>query len=442
MNLNMQRFLRSPTPDEWARFRVYARRMTRLYAPQNDWVPSDDILHLVNLDRSGQTLMPRLKLLDWTTGRASLPWLHRLLSPNLSIINIDFTGGQTTPVNVAVIKALPTADLKHIALSTLRSGAEVDSALLEFVLNSKRLESIYIQQDMHTGDNSPSGDVIMEEWEPAELESLKSMKVTFKTEPTFLPSLFNRTKLPSIHEIHIKHSGNSDWPGGDDLLDSILRSAAPGVLRALRYSSNHHGVDITSTRIQSLQHFVALRILRVTSLCTTTRCKFSLSDDDVSAIAISMPNLVELHLGGTPCSSTVNVSINGLAALAANCVKLTELQIHFDTARFIARALDVSSERTIPTRPIQDPCQLTQLIVGRVPLRSGADGYWTVGIALLQIFPNLKIIKCQHMGLFDGWGEVMKVLKVQRNVASLMVVRRANLLSSLYLTHAQSDNAG
>ena len=58
-----QRFLRLPIPDEWSRFRVYARRMISVYPPQNDHVPSEDILHSVNLHRSMRPLMPRLQLI-------------------------------------------------------------------------------------------------------------------------------------------------------------------------------------------------------------------------------------------------------------------------------------------------------------------------------------------------------------------------------------------
>lgn len=370
--------------------------------------------------------MPRLQLLHWTTARTSLPWLRHLLSPTLSVINLDFIGGHGSPVNVAIIKALPITNLKRVAFSALRNNAEVDGALLDLVLNSKRLESISIQQEMPAGEISLStSDKFEGKRGPIELESIKSIKVAFKSEPTFLPSLFNRTTFPNIHEIYIKHVGNNDWSECDDLFVSVLRSAAPGGLLALRYTSIYNGIDVTSTEIRSLQRFVALRSLRVESLCTAARCKFFLCDDDVSAIATSMPNLVELYLGGPPCMSAVNVSIDGLTALAANCTKLTELQIHFDTARFINKALDISGQRTPPPLSAKDPCQLSLLIVGKMPLRSGVDGSWIIGVALLQIFPNLKNIKClqQHMSLYNEWGDVMKAIKVQRNVASFMAVR-------------------
>ena len=58
------------------------------------------------------------------------------------------------------------------------------------------------------------------------------------------------------------------------------------------------------------------------------------------------------------------------------------------------------------------------LDVGRTPLSKGMDGYWTVGMALLQIFPTLKSIKYQQQ--LNDWGEVMRIIKVQRNIASLM----------------------
>lgn len=422
MDPNLQRFLRSPTPNEWSRFRVYAQRMTRVYAPQDDYVPSEDILHFINLDRSGQPLMPRLQLLHWTTGRAFLPWLHLLLSPSLSDVHIDLNGGRTTPVDIAVIKAIPTTHLKHIAFSNLRTTTEVGAVLLDLIQKSKRLESIYIQQETTSEELSPPHEEIQGEREPIELEGLTSMIIGFKTDPTFLSSLFNTTTLPNIQQIYIKHLGKAEWLGGDDLFNSMLRSASPGFLHALRYISHYHGMDITPAIIHPLQSFTALRTIRITSLCSLARCKFFLSDDNISTIAFAMPNLIELHLGGTPCTSNlVNVSMNGLATLAANCTKLTELQVHFDTAGFINRALDKSTERIPPPRLSPDPCQLTQLIVGKIPLSKGIDGCWTIGMALLQIFPNLKSIKYyQHPFGASDWGEVMRIIKVQRNIASLM----------------------
>ena len=410
--------------------------MTRIYPPQNDRVPSDEILHLFNLDRSGRTLMPGLQLLSWTTSRASLPWLHHLLSPNLPVVEIDFNGGHAAPVTVAVIKALPTTNLKRVAFSALRTNSEVNAALWDLVLNSKRLGSIYIQQAKDIGS---SGEV-KDQGEPIELESLESVKIVFNTEPAFLPTLFKRSKLPNVHEIHAVHCGKTDWPGADDLFGSMLGSASPGVFHAFRYISNFYGIDITPARIEPLRRFVALRNLRVTSQCTITRCKFFLSDDDVSAIAIAMPNLVELHLGGIPCSSPANVSVRGLAALAANCTKLVGLQIHFDTTRFVDKALDVSGERTIPPQLTQGSCQLTQLSVGRMALAETVDGRLAVAMALSQMFPNLESIKCKK--LHESWEEVMKIIKVQRYVANLVVVRPANPLLSVYLTHTKSDTTG
>jgi hypothetical protein len=396
--------------------------MTRVYAPENDYVPSDDVLHLVNLDRSGQPFMPRLQLLNWTTSRAFLPWLHLLLSPSLSDIHVDLNGGRATPVNVAVVKALPTVQLKHVAFSTVHTNTELDDALLGLVLEAKRLESIYIQQEMNTEDTSPPSDEIEDEREPITLEYLTSIIIGFKTETAFLQNLFNGRSLPKIQLIYLKHLGKTEWVGADDLFDSMLLSASPNVLHTLRYTSHYHGMDITSARIQPLQSFTVLRTLRVTSSCSTTRCKFFLSDDDVSTVALAMPNLAELYLGGPPCNSTlVNVSVDGLAALATNCTKLTELQIHFDTAGFISKALDTTNEHVAPAQSTQDPCQLAQLNVGRIPLNKGTDGYWTVAMALLRLFPNLKSIKShQQMFAASDWGEVMRIIKVQRNVASLL----------------------
>ena len=419
---NRQRFLRSPTPNEWGRFHAYAQRMTEVRAPQNDDAPSEDILHLVNLDRSMQPLTPKLRLLSWTTGRLSLPWLHLLLSPSLSEIHVDLNGGRATPVNVAVIRALPTTNLKHIAFSTLHTNPEVSAALLDLVFESRQIESIYIQQEDNSEDTNPPDDEAKGELEPIELRALTSIIMAFKKEPTFLPSFFGGTTLPNIQQIYLQHSGRTEWLGSDNLFDSMLRSISPGALHALRYTSRCHGMDITSTGIQPLRSFTALRTVRVTSLCSATRCKFFLSDDDISAIATAMPNLTELYLGGTPCMSTmVNVSMDSLAVLAANCTKLRDLQIHFDTAGFISKALDVPIEHVPSPQLKPGSCQLTQLNVGKIPLGRGTDGYWIVGMALLQIFPNLKTIKHHQQPLFGGdWGDVMRIIKVQRNVGNLM----------------------
>lgn len=395
--------------------------MTCIYEPKCDWVlPSDDILHLINLDRSGETLLPRLQHLDWTTGRAFLPWLHHLLSPNLSVIRIDFSGARATPVNVAVIKALPTANLRHVALSTLYTNTEVYGGLLDLIFGSRRLETIYVQQETNAGESSPSGDEVYDERGAIVLEALRSIKTVFKTEPTFLRTLFGSATCPNIREICIEHLGKVDWPNIDTLFDPMLRSASPNVLHTLRCVSQYHGMDITSAKVETLQRFVALRSLRITSLCTATRCRFFLSDNDVSTIATAMPNLVDLLLGGPPCSSAVEVSINSLAVLAANCTKLERLQIHFDTTYFVHRALDVSGERTAPQNVASSVCKLTQLNVGRIVLGGGMDGYWTVGMALLRIFPKLEKIN-YHQHVFNDWGAVMRIIKVQKNIANLVM---------------------
>ena len=399
--------------------------MTKLYALPPDHAPSEDILHLVNLDQSKQPLIPRLQLLNWTTSRLSLPWLHLFLSPSISEIHIDLNGGRTTPVNVAVIKALPSIYLKHIAFSNLHTNTEVNTALLDLVCKATRLESVYIQQENDLDHMGPLDDQVEGGREPPELRSLRSITIAFKKEFSFLPSLLDKTTLPSVQQIHLQHLGRTEWLGPDRLFDSMLRSASPDILHALRYTSHYQGMDITSARIQLLRSFVALRTVRVTSSCSSGHCKFFLSDDDISTIATAMPNLVELHLGGTPCASTlVNVSMESLVTLSSNCAKLRDLQTHFDTAGFINRALDVPNEHIPPLQITLKTCQLAQLTVGRIPLPlgRGMDGYWTVGMALLQIFPNLKSIKYHQSTVFGvgDWGEVSRVIKVQRKVANLM----------------------
>lgn len=396
--------------------------MTRVYAPQNDHVPSEDILHLVNLDRSGQPLMPGLQVLNWTTGRVSLPWLHHLLSPSLTDVHIDLNGGRSAPVDIAVIKAIPTVHLKHIAFSTLRVTTGVNAALLNLVYGSKRLKTIYIQQEVTSEENGPAHDKIDDEGEPIELDDLTSITTGLKNDSTFLSSLFNRSTLPNIQQISVKHLGKAEWLGSENLFDSMLQSASPGALHTLRYISNYHGVDITSAKIRQLQDFSALSAVRITSSCNAARCKFFLSDNDISTLALAMPNLTELYLGGSPCASTlVNVSLNGLAVLATKCTKLGELQIHFDTAGFINKALDGSTEHIPSPRLARHPCQLTQLRVGQTPLAKNTDGYWTIGMALLQIFPKLKVIThYQPQFRVGDWGEVVRIIKAQRKITSLI----------------------
>ena len=396
--------------------------MTRVYASQDDHITSEDILHLVNLDRSGQPLMPGLQVLNWTTGRVSLPWLHHLLSPSLTDVHIDLNGGRSAPVDIAVIRAIPTVHLKHIAFSTLRVTTGVNAALLDLVTGSKRLKTICIQQEVTPGENSPLHDEIKDEGEPIELDGLTSITIGLKTDSTFLSRLFNRTTLPNIQKICVKHLGRIEWLGSENLFNSMLQSSSPRALHTLRYSSNYYGVDITSAKIQQLQDFSALGAVRITSSCNASRCKFFLSDNDISTLAFAMPNLTELYLGGTPCASTlVSVSLNGLAVLAAKCTKLGELQIHFDTAGFINKALDGSTEHIPSPQLARHPCRLTQLHVGQTPLTKNTDGYWTIGMALLQIFPNLKgITHYQPQFRVSDWGEVVRIIQAQRKIASLM----------------------
>ena len=395
--------------------------MTGVISPLNGHVLSEDILHVVNLDRSGQPLMPNLQRLRWTTGRTFIPWLHHLLSPSLSIISITLNGGHATPVNVAVIKAIPTAHLREIVLSMPHATPEVDAVLLDLIRKTRGLKSIYIQQEKTSEETSPPNNKSEDEREPIELEGLTSIVIRFNSNLTVLSNLFDRTTFPNAQQIRIGHLSNTEWLDGNDLYDPLLRSASPGSLHTLHYTSDYHGVDITSARIQSLRSFILLRTVRITSSCSTARCRFFLSDDDISTIAFAMPNLVELYLGDIPCASTlVNVSMSSLATLAANCTELKVLRIHFNTTGFIDRAFDGSIERTAP-RLAPNPCKLTQLYVGRTPLSKGTDGCWIVGMALLQIFPNLKSIRHQQqLWGGDGWEGVIRTIKIQRNVANLM----------------------
>ena len=84
--------------------------------------------------------------------------------------------------------------------------------------------------------------------------------------------------------------------------------------------------------------FRRLTTLNLGSSCTEERCGVQLNDPIISELAMALPQLTSLMLGGIPCeASTSDVTIASLVEISTHCVGLDILRLHFIANDIISR---------------------------------------------------------------------------------------------------------
>jgi len=137
------------------------------------------------------------------------------------------------------------------------------------------------------------------------------------------------------------------------------------------------------------------------------QCIFKLNDDNVTKLAMALPQLGYLILGHPCFENTCATTVACLLSISVYCVKLDTLEIHFNTENIVDDLKNISEDPKFRELRSLPKCPLSFLDVSPTPLDIDEYGYKTVADGMIDIFPSLKI--CKGVG-DDDWNEVTKHL--------------------------------
>ena len=361
----------------------------------------------------GPYLLPNLCSIQWKLYSWDLvPFLRLFLNPELVDVDIEFPDeGQSTYLPAA-ISLIPTGDLTHLRLlfmeddplsmdalhnlldkasETLRSVdlcCEPSIAVIEKLLQLPNLRLL----DVCTPETRISPPAVV-------FPSLEKLSINCGGAGSWLHILRNIPN-PVLRELEVIFRSSSPTPlqvFGSSLLDASIEQTLTSL------TCTCHGTPLTEAGLRPFLSFRKLTKLELSNSCTRERCGNQLNDLIICELAMALPQLTYLSLGGALCVvSTPAVTITSLVALSTNCVDLDFLRLHFDANDIISRDTHANSQTHKFT------CKLRHLDVGFRPLSSNYDDILLVAFAILHIFPHLEVVSPAT----QSWGHVERVVKL------------------------------
>jgi len=373
----------------------------------------------------GHYLMPnlrsvRLDLYTWDL----VPFLRLFLNPGLVNVDIDFPDDDPHIYRPATISLIPTGDLTHLRLGSMDDD-DLSMDALHNLLDeaSETLRSVYL-------DGQPSMAVIEKLLQLPDLRyldvqlpgtrisppavvfpSLEKLAVDYSKGVSWLHILQH---IPSLLELVVTYAGSSSRYL--QILGSSLCAGVGRTLVSLKCSSEKEA-PLTEAGLRPLLSFGRLMTLELDTLCIGQRCGTQLDDSIISELAMALPRLTSLTLGGIPCkTSTSDVTVTGLVALSTNCVDLDFLQLHFNTKDIVSRGTRANSQTHRFT------CKLRTLSVGAQPLPSDHDDILLVTFAILHIFPHVETISSAE----GNWDRVGRGIQLFRDAPRIVPLPTTN----------------
>ena len=406
---------------EWARFRMYARRMRELRGDGDLVVLSLDALSALQLRTINEPLLPNLKTLSlYCVPGPLVPFIPLFLSLRVTTIRLNFKSGLSGAMIASIVTTIPTLcpNLQVIDLPLLRRDPMITAAFSKMVLatNQNTLQGFRVGSPL----KEEAREVVYK------LPNLRDLLVHVVGE-TSLPS----ASLPNLTKLEITCDDNGGWlqlfhGATFGKLESVVfydRSKKLGdFLGAFERAAFSSSIQNTLSKFHvftscswnpnysSLLSFTQLVRLEVDFPCSDG-CSSRVDDDIVTDLSRAMPKLQVLRLGGEPCRElTVGVTAKGLTTLALHCLDLRYLRIHFQVASLSVLPASPGISRSVEPAGSCVDCALTTLAIGetRVPKESVS----TVALTLLRIFPHIEWVYSNDR----GWGMVWSAIYASRRI--------------------------
>ena len=419
---NSKSFEKPPTMSEWARFRMYARRVRTLRNSGVRDIMAPEVYSVLQLCAINEPLFPNLRKLALSfVATGFIPFIPLFLSPGITAIIISFAKPNPNKVVVASIFAtFPTLcpNLQEISLHSLPRDPVVNIAVSRMLLASNRDALRILRVDFPLTEEAREAIY--------KLPNLRHLTVVIER-GTPLPTLV----LPSLISIHIEYEYDRDWLKGfhgatlgkletiffdsrsEQIGDSLGEFERVALTASIQNTLSMLCFDISPSwrpNYRSLLPFTHMTWLRIGFSCGGI-CSSTVDDDVIAALARAMPKLETLKLGGPPCHEIpTGVTAKGLVVLAHHCQNLCTLRIHFQVASLCVPPVTVEvASNTASTAPRRD-CALTYLEVGEILVPD--ESVLMVALTLALIFPHVNYVNSRN----EKWEKVVDALQLSRKI--------------------------
>ena len=190
-------------------------------------------------------------------------------------------------------------------------------------------------------------------------------------------------------------------------------------LSAITYS--HPTLSLDSFLISMFLPLKALVEVQINTDCLFHTCSSELTDQDVERLAIALPKLEALTLGGWPCSSdTCPTTIRSLLTLSIHCIQLKFLNIHFRMATLRTDVLDMLGYAYSQGLHSKPKCALETLVAQEMQLQLFDYDPALISMGMLMLFPSLTKFVSVHLS--PTWTRLESLVKVLGQMNGLAIL--------------------
>ena len=428
----LQRVVRTPTTNEWKRFRRYTARVVELSVEE----VSPETISFLGMQSTLDPLWHRLASLRLTEGlgwdavTSTLTFLspkiihltlilprHNsiLLQPTLSIASdrchwlqelvLDTVADDSHSVRwVGKLISASRSTLRTLEIrSPFKTGYLLTIIASLTQLRNLRLEGVHFPSDLPS-DAFPT------------LEEVTFVRLHGQRPQHFFEHL--RTTTLKVVKVHA-----TDTVTFKESITALARFSP--TLRVLEISGVAD-LDLPSVVIPHL--FTNLTTVHLRCCRRGDPCAFRPTDKAIAELGAAMPNITHLSLGSPGCSNLRCITFLSLISLSQTCKNLETLTVRVDFQTMVtpppSENRDAGAGRTFDGT-LGNWCKLHKLVVGVSNLPRNPESGWIVAVGLGEIFPSLSEIV--------GYGpERPKWEQVSRNIKMLRQVHRTMQQQGLY----------
>ena len=344
-----------------------------------------------------------LRKLKWLSSHHWSPYLRLFLSPTLAKIKIFTTPPdgliQTPP---PVILTIPGSYLRSLQLTFHPADDEafensVSVTILQCGAFLERLET----------------SVRLSEAAVSHLVGLRHLRtLRIGSDPPSGPAVPSSSIFPSLESLVLDNGVGHKWLSflrvalEGSSVDGDLETPDVGMRATLTKLHCLGGITVDSGFVSLLCIFRKLTHVFADGSCSKEDgCTFLLTDSDITKLADALPDIKSLRLG-SPCSAnSCHTTAFSLLTLSTHCLKLKNLEIHFNTTkigRYLARLFKEPQHETMRSLP---RCPLNYLAVADAPISS--RDIERTAIYVSGIFHGLQGFRGRHR----KWAEASRKVK-------------------------------
>jgi hypothetical protein len=431
----VQRLVRTPTTEEWKRFKIYTGRVIELYIGKlTIGEVSSETISFLGMQSTVDPLWPRLTSLrlsnrpGWDSVVSTLAFLSPkiktlalilprdtsiLLQPILSIASgkcrlvqelvLDIVADDPRSANWVGGLISACGDTLH----TLEINSSFKVEYLPIISNLPQLRTLRLERAHFSCDLPSDAFPVLEEFTFPHFLGRRLQHFLRRLGTTNLKV----AKIYSTDAIDFRKAIAALARFSTSLTDlEITAVAAVDVLR----------VSASRLPFSNLKN-VSLRCFRWGDIFHES-CAFRPSDEAITALAAAMPNLTHLTLGSSTCPNLQCVTFLSLVSLSNSCKGLETLEIKVDFQTMVAPALAWNKDAgtdAISYESQSRGCKVRKLFVGLSALPDHPESGWIVAIGLGKIFPSL--VEVEGYGFERSkWEQVGANIRMSRQVLRII----------------------